>query len=531
MSQIKDSYIDQVNEELISISGEPLIKKSTLIELYKKHIEQPIKNLLNKAEEDKKTKLYADTVLFNEKHEILLLLRKNDDDFMPGVWCLPGGSVEEGEDPLFAGQRELTEETGITTEILSIKSILVEGGEIFYHTGFVNSMLPILLNVDEHINYEWVDLAYLSDYELIQGLDANLDEILSLITVKEHDVEEPIISTYESVLKNFEILKAGFDQDLISEEKFIKALNYKNDFLKTTIEDVCDLEKSKAGTKEWKMVHRKTGKVFSQRFDVKKEEMNSNDRTPGDTGSSAGLKDSLVHGIKYKDKFYDKDGNEIKINPEYKAWANKSFGADGLNNLREGFVQGFDRLKQGKEIAREMISKIEQKQSIHQSEKEIFEELLAKRKAKKIKERNNPQTYVKEIDSRVERVKTLKITDANMLPALRAINNSFNESPSVMIETDKGNKTMKLNALIQALTEKGSRVKTDKFTEFKLTDNYKDFNIDKFNQDSHYVYDADLRVKAKRLAQKESSLKKALDAGDITDEEFLQEVTDIRKQF
>ena len=36
-----------------------------------------------------------------------------------GMWCLPGGFVERGEMPVQAAHRELTEETGLTAQVLN----------------------------------------------------------------------------------------------------------------------------------------------------------------------------------------------------------------------------------------------------------------------------------------------------------------------------------------------------------------------------------------------------------------------------
>lgn len=55
---------------------------------------------------------YANIIIFEGK-KILLQLRDNKPDVpYPGVWCLPGGHIDEGESPLEAVVRECEEETG-----------------------------------------------------------------------------------------------------------------------------------------------------------------------------------------------------------------------------------------------------------------------------------------------------------------------------------------------------------------------------------------------------------------------------------
>lgn len=53
-------------------------------------------------------------ILLNKKGEILLVKRKNEP--FKGLWSLPAGFVEYGENSIDAGLRELKEETGFKAE-------------------------------------------------------------------------------------------------------------------------------------------------------------------------------------------------------------------------------------------------------------------------------------------------------------------------------------------------------------------------------------------------------------------------------
>ena len=60
----------------------------------------------------------ASTIVVNDKREVLLVKRKKDP--YRGMWCLPIGFAESGEEVREAALRELEEEAGITGEIVRL---------------------------------------------------------------------------------------------------------------------------------------------------------------------------------------------------------------------------------------------------------------------------------------------------------------------------------------------------------------------------------------------------------------------------
>jgi len=57
--------------------------------------------------------------VMNEKNELLLIKRRDNDPHKPGMWEVPGGRLELGENPFKGLKRETKEETGLDVEILN----------------------------------------------------------------------------------------------------------------------------------------------------------------------------------------------------------------------------------------------------------------------------------------------------------------------------------------------------------------------------------------------------------------------------
>jgi 8-oxo-dGTP diphosphatase len=62
----------------------------------------------------------AGVILVDSAGRLLLQLRDGNTRVDPYRWCLPGGNVDPGEDPLAAAHRELLEETGLKVQELSL---------------------------------------------------------------------------------------------------------------------------------------------------------------------------------------------------------------------------------------------------------------------------------------------------------------------------------------------------------------------------------------------------------------------------
>jgi 8-oxo-dGTP diphosphatase len=103
-------------------------------------------------------------VLKNAEGKVLILQHPK------GKWLLPGGKINKGEGWREALERELSEETGITT--FSVGSLIdadnwIENNQAYYAVTFVCSV-PIGTQVflsPEHIAYAWIDTLDLDKYD------------------------------------------------------------------------------------------------------------------------------------------------------------------------------------------------------------------------------------------------------------------------------------------------------------------------------------------------------------------------------
>lgn len=110
---------------------------------------------------------------------ILLIRRANPP--AQGLWSLPGGRVEAGEDTRDAVLRELLEETGVVGELGSLVGLVrrdAPGGDEYVIHDFlvhVSADAPIAAG-DDALDAAWFPLADLPGLETSPGLVAALTE-------------------------------------------------------------------------------------------------------------------------------------------------------------------------------------------------------------------------------------------------------------------------------------------------------------------------------------------------------------------
>lgn len=110
------------------------------------------------------TKVIAKTIILSADNEVLILQRSDSDPKGPGLWDLPGGTVEAGEQFDAASRREVLEETAITlapheSELIYTESGVFENGNRCWLFFMASCDAPLEVSLsEEHQAYAWVPL-------------------------------------------------------------------------------------------------------------------------------------------------------------------------------------------------------------------------------------------------------------------------------------------------------------------------------------------------------------------------------------
>jgi 8-oxo-dGTP diphosphatase len=94
-------------------------------------------------------------------NEVLLVKREENDVNSPGVWEVPGGRIDPGENPIQALQREVKEETGLgicVGQPFAVESFVRDDGQQIVMIHFICEMEKGELALShEHTEFEWVE--------------------------------------------------------------------------------------------------------------------------------------------------------------------------------------------------------------------------------------------------------------------------------------------------------------------------------------------------------------------------------------
>ena len=138
-----------------------------------------VSELIKKACEDEIDRFVVGGVI--KKDDTILLLKRPADDFMGGIYELPSGKVEEGEDLIEALKREVKEETGL--EVVDVVKYI---GHFDYtsKSGKLTRQFNFLINVDEgeiilseHEDYVWADKEMLKNINVTESVKKILSHV------------------------------------------------------------------------------------------------------------------------------------------------------------------------------------------------------------------------------------------------------------------------------------------------------------------------------------------------------------------
>lgn len=113
-------------------------------------------------------------LILNRNNEMLIVKRADDDGFMPGFWELPGGKTDHGEVPEDGLKREIFEECGLATSVISplrtasyINSKHKEKHyvEIFYICELESPNQEVKLSF-EHSDFKWVPFGHIPNVNM-----------------------------------------------------------------------------------------------------------------------------------------------------------------------------------------------------------------------------------------------------------------------------------------------------------------------------------------------------------------------------
>ncbi len=121
--------------------------------------------------------------VISKEGKILLLQRSLNDSFDPGLWELPGGKLDYGEDLLEALKREVEEEVGLQIKVGRPFKTWHFYKEPFWVTGITflcDYTGGTVVLSPEHEDYAWIEPAKYSEYPLSKAVKEQLEAYLEL---------------------------------------------------------------------------------------------------------------------------------------------------------------------------------------------------------------------------------------------------------------------------------------------------------------------------------------------------------------
>jgi len=116
------------------------------------------------------------------RRELFIAKRADTKKFLPGVYELPGGHIDFGEEMITGLKREIQEEFNMSLEVgdpffAFTYTNPIKGSqtiEVVYFAQFIDDTDGITLNPEDHSSYQWVSE---DNLEKVANSEKNLDDI------------------------------------------------------------------------------------------------------------------------------------------------------------------------------------------------------------------------------------------------------------------------------------------------------------------------------------------------------------------
>lgn len=120
--------------------------------------------------------LIVHALILNDQGEVLIIKRQANDEVLPNVWDVPGGTLEDGEDPGVGIMRETREETGLEIKeprLFNYTSNIDTGKDkqfvrLIFTAHYAGG--TVKLNPEEHDAFQWVNPGQPDDLSLVEYL-------------------------------------------------------------------------------------------------------------------------------------------------------------------------------------------------------------------------------------------------------------------------------------------------------------------------------------------------------------------------
>jgi 8-oxo-dGTP diphosphatase len=116
------------------------------------------------------------------EEKLLIIKRAPDDDYYPGFWDVPGGSLHKGETVEQGLRRETREEAGLSLSRIRPLTSWSHGQDQMFEIGLsylATSETEAVTLSDEHTDFVWMTPDKVSDYKFPPNLAKEINWVIS----------------------------------------------------------------------------------------------------------------------------------------------------------------------------------------------------------------------------------------------------------------------------------------------------------------------------------------------------------------